>query len=1070
MKIQLIKIPRKGKFVVMGVLFQFMYSNVLLANEGNTSLPSVETNKSQKTQQIIITGTITSAEDKMPIPGVTVSVKGNPKIGVVADFDGKYKISVPSSDAILIFSSIGFTTIEKKLSGQSVINVVMTSDQTVLEEVVIVGYGTQKKESLVAAISQVSGKTLERAGGVSSLGAALTGNAPGLVTNASTGMPGEEDPRIVIRGSSSPNGSDPLILVDGIERPMNSVDIGSVETVSVLKDASATAVYGSRGANGVILITTKRGSLGKAQIRARINSTMKSPSQLPNKFDAYDALMVKNQAIENELSLSPGAWNNYLPQDIIDKYRFPANQTERERYPNVDWAKTLFKDFVMSHNASLNVSGGTDFVKYFSSIDYLHEGDLFRKVDNNRGYEGGYGFDRINVRTNLDFTLSPTTTFKVSLSGSHGVRKMPAARLNEYTMWDAAYSTAPDVFLPYYESDGSWGYFAPNEGKASNSVRSLALSGVEYQTTTRINTDFSLTQNLDKLIKGLSITGTIAFDNSFREVSRGVNDINNNTQEKWIDPATGLAIFKRPFDANNRFDFQDGVRWTPNAGNVDNNQTFRRLFYQGQLNYNTTINDDHNIAITALVNRNEFTQGSQIPSYREDWVFRTAYDYRGKYFIEYNGAYNGSEKFGVGNRFGFFSSGGLSWIISKENFMKKTSSFIDLLKLRANYGEVGDDSAGARFAYQSLWGLGGQSQLGTLGEGGELSPYVWYTENSVGNPNVKWEKVVKSNFGLDFGFFKGFLKGSVDVFQDERSDILVNGVNRAIPSYYGASSPPAANLGIVRNRGYEIEIKLNHTFANGLNLWSDLNMTHAKSDVIELDDPKLLPDYQKRVGRPLGQAYSHVAQGYYNTWDDLYASTIHDQNDAQKLPGNYNLIDYNGDGIINTFDNIPFGYSGVPQNTYNANVGLNWKNFSVFVQFYGVNNVTRQVVLGSLVSQNTVVYDQGTLWNKDNINADVPMPRWLSTPSPYNNAQRYMYDGSYIRFKNAEIAYTFDNSSSFVKSLGIQSVRVFVNGDNLYIWSKMPDDRESNFAGTGWASQGAYPTVKRYNVGANIIF
>lgn len=1070
MKIRLIKIPRKTNIVVMGVLFQFLFSNVLLASEGNTSLPYLAIKKNQNNQQITVSGTIISADDKMPIPGVTIVVKGDPKNGVVADFDGKYKINVPSSDAILVFSSIGFKTIEKKVSEQSVINVVMTSEQTSLQEVVVVGYGKQKKESLVAAISQVSGATLERAGGVQSIGAALTGNAPGLITTASTGMPGEEDPRIVIRGAGTWNDSSPLILVDGIERPMNSVDIGSVESVTVLKDASATAVYGSRGANGVIIITTKRGSMGKALIRARVNSTMKVPSQLPNKYDAYDALMIRNQVIENELALSPSSWNDYLPQDIINKYRFPANQEERERYPNVDWAKTLFKEHVMSHNASLNVSGGTEFVKYFTSADFLHEGDLFRKYSNNRGYEPGYGFDRLNVRTNLDFQFSPTTTFKVNLSGSHGVKKSPwGATGGEYTMWDAAYSTAPDVFLPYYESDGSWGYFAPNEGKASNSVRNLAISGVQYRTTTRLTTDFTLDQKLDMLIKGLSFNGKIALDNTFVEANRGVNDLYNNTQEKWIDPVTGTVTYKQNYDSNNRFDFQEGIKWSPSAGEVQDWASYRRIFYQAQMNYAVNLNSKHDITAMGLFNRDKSATGSEIPRYREDWVFRTTYSYAGKYFAEYNGAYNGSEQFVKGKRFAFFSSGGVSWIVSKEGFMKKTESFLDLLKLRLNYGEVGDDRLGSRWLYLTQWSFGGQSQLGTTGEGGELSPYTWYKEAAVGNPAVTWSTAKKSNLGIDFGFFKGFVKGTLDFFKEDRSDVFIVGSNRSIPSYYGAVAP-AANLGIVTNKGYELEIKLNHTFANGLNLWSDLNMSHSKNKVIDADDAMLLPDYQKREGKVVGQARSYVGQGYYNTWDELYASTMTNTNDNQKLPGNYNLLDYNADGVIDNYDEIPYGHAGTPQNTYNATVGFNWKNFSAFVQFYAVNNVTRQVVLGSLVSQNHVVYDQGSLWSQDNTNADVPMPRWLSTPSSYNDAQRHMYDGSYVRLKNAEIAYTFDNSTSLIKSLGLQNIRVFINGDNLYFWSKMPDDRESNYAGTGWASQGAYPTVRRFNIGANIIF
>ncbi|TRX16039.1 SusC/RagA family TonB-linked outer membrane protein [Flavobacterium franklandianum] len=1064
---QLIKVPRKVNCVVLGVLLQFMFSNVLLASEGKTTLPTV---KSQYSQQITVSGTITSAEDKLPIPGVTIMVKGNSKMGVISDYDGKYKITIPSSGATLVFSSIGFKTIEKQIKGQSVVNVVMSVDQTTLNEIVIVGYGKQKKESVVAAISQVSGKTLERAGGVQSIGAALTGNAPGLITTASTGMPGEEDPRIVIRGASTWNDSSPLVLVDGIERPMNSVDIGSVETVSVLKDASATAVYGSRGANGVILITTKRGSLGKALIRARVNTTMKVPSQLPNKLDSYDGLMVRNRAIENELALTPSAWNDYLPQAIIDKYRFQTTQEDRERYPNVDWQDTLFKDYAMTYNASLNVSGGTEFVKYFASADFLSEGDLFEKYNNNRGYDPGYGYNRLNVRTNLDFQITPSTTFKVNLAGSHAVKKSPwGASGAEYTIWDAAYSTAPDVFLPYYASDNSWGFYSPNVGQASNSVRNLAISGVQYVTTTRLTTDFTLNQNLDMLVKGLNFTGTIALDNSFIEGNRGVNDLFNNTQQKWIDPVTGLATYTQNYDINNRFDFQEGVKWTPSAGEVRDGSTYRRLFYQGQINYALTLGSKHDITAMGLFNRNEGATGSEVPRYREDWVFRTSYGYAGKYFAEYNGAYNGSEKFAAGNRFAFFSSGGVSWVVSKEGFMKKTASFLDLLKIRANYGEIGDDNVNGRWLYLTQWGFGGRSQLGTSGEGGELSPYDWYRETAVGNPGVQWETAEKSNLGVDFGFFKGLIKGSVDFFNEERSDVLLSGGSRAIPSYYGAVAP-VANLGRVRNQGYEFEVKLNYTFANGFNLWSDLNMSHSKNKIIDANNPVLFPEYQKSENKSIGQAFSYVAQGYYNNWDELYGSTIQDTNNNQKLPGNYNLLDYNADGVINAYDNIPYGFTGTPQNTYNATVGFNWKKFSGFVQFYGVNNVTRQVVLGSLVSQNHVVYDQGSLWNKDNVEANNPMPRWLSTPSGYNNAQRYMYDGSYLRLKNAEIAYTFDESNSSIKSWGIQNVRVFINGDNLYIWSKMPDDRESNFAGTGWASQGAYPTVKRFNLGANIIF
>lgn len=1028
----------------------------------------VSVTSSSPDQQIRIRGQVVSSEDGLGIPGANVVVKDVPGLGTVTDMDGKYEIEVPSTEVVLVFSYIGFVTVERSAGSGPEINITMTPDETQLDEVVVIGYGKQKKASVVAAVAQTKGEVLERAGGVSNIGAALTGNVPGVVTSASTGMPGEEDPEILIRGTSTWNNSSPLILVDGIERPMTSVDIGSVESISVLKDASATAVYGVRGANGVILITTKRGKEGKATIRARVNTTVKAPSKLPGKYDAYDALRIRNEVIENELGLSPNSWGDYLPQETIDKYRFPANPEEAERYPNVDWADTLFRDYTMSYNANVNVAGGSEFVKYFAGADFLREGDLMRQYDNSRGYDPGYGYNRLNVRSNLDFQLTNSTVFKVNLAGSYGVKKSPwGATGGEYSMWLAAYSTAPDVFLPRY-SDGSWGYYAPNEGKAENSVLALAISGIQYRTTTRLTTDFTVDQDLGMLVKGLNFKGTFAFDNTFVEIDRGVNDLYNDTQRKWIDPETGEAIYKQSYDDSNRFDFQEGVKWSSSAGTVDNNATWRKLFYQLQLNYAVTLGEKHNITAMGLFNRNENATGSEIPHYREDWVFRTTYNWDNKYMIEYNGAYNGSEKFSKENRFAFFSSGGVGWMISGENFMQSLS-FIDMLKVRASYGEIGDDNVFGRWLYMSQWAYGGRSRLGMNGVSAEQSPYVWYREASVGNPDVHWEKVKKTNIGVDFGFFNGFVEGSVDFFRDKRTDVLVSGGNRAIPSYFGTDAP-VANLGRVTNQGYELDLKFNYSFNPDLNVWANFNMTHAKDKILYADDAALLPDYQKASGKQIGQAYSYVSNGYYDTWDDLYASTVHNTNDNQKLPGNYHIVDYNGDGVIDAYDNIPYGFSSTPQNTYNTTVGFNWKGLSGFVQFYGVNNVTRQVVLTSLSSQNHVVYDEGHYRSPDHPNSGTPMPRWLSTPSGYNSANRYMFDGSYLRLKNVEIAYTFDSDTKWVKSFGLQNVRVYANGNNLYVWTKMPDDRESNFAGTGWASQGAYPTVKRYNLGVNFTF
>lgn len=1015
-------------------------------------------------QRRIVRGTVNDAKN-IPLIGVSVSVKGT-SINSMTNIDGQFSIDLPADKHILSFAYIGMVSQEIDVRGKTEIKVVLQDDMAQLNEVVVVGYGTQKKESVVAAITQTTGKVLERAGGVSSIGAALTGNVPGVVTSASTGMPGEEDPQIIIRGRSTWNNTSPLILVDGIERPMNSVDIGSVESVTVLKDASATAVFGVRGANGVILITTKRGKEGRASIRGTINNVAKVPSKLPGKYDAYDALRIRNEVIEYELALRPESWNDILPQAIIDKYRFPADLAESERYPNVNWDEVLFKDYAMSHNANLNISGGTEKVKYFASADYLYEGDLFRTFENNRGYEPGYGFNRLNMRNNLDFQLTKSTSLKANVAGSRGVKKMPwGANNGDYNYWISAYSTAPNVFMPQY-SDGTWGYHAPNVQRGLNSARILAMSGVSYTTTNRITTDFTLNQDLSRLVKGLSAGGTVALDNTFVEGNRGVNDLYNDVQSKWIDPKTGKTVYQIAYDATNRFDFQNSINWAVSPGSVQNWATYRRLFYQAKLDYNTTIADKHTITGMGLFNRNQVATGSEIPFNREDWVFRTTYNYANKYIVEYNGSYNGSSKFGPGYRFAFFQSGGLGWTMSNENFMKPLT-FIDNLKIRGSYGEIGDDSGGSRWLYLTQWAYGNQTKLGVTGVDSELSPYTWYRESALGNPDIRWEKVKKMNVGFDFSFLRGFISGKFDYFRDKRSDIILT--NRAIPSYFGAVAP-AANLGEVENKGYELEIAIDKKLNADWRVWGNVNYTRAKDKVLDADDAQLLPEYQKRENKQISQTYSYVGAGYYNTWDELYASTVTDNGDGQKLPGNYYILDYNADGIIDSKDNIPFAFPSNPQHTFNAILGFDWKGFSAFVQVYGVTNVTRQVVFNSLSGQNQLVYNEGTYWSKDDINADVPLPRWLSTPSNYNPGNRYMFDGSYIRLKNAEIAYTFQKNTSFIKRIGIESLRVFMNGNNLAVWTKMPDDRESNFAGTGWASQGAYPTVKRFNLGTNIIF
>lgn len=1010
---------------------------------------------------ITVRGTVFDSNGETVI-GASVVLKGNNSIGTISDIDGNFVLTVPNENSTLIVSFVGMKSQEVKATSKGMIKVTLEDDSQQLEEVVVVGFGQQKKASVVGAIAQTNAKALERTGGVSSLGQALTGNLPGVVTMTTTGQPGDEDPKITIRGVTSWNSSDPLVLVDGVERPMNSVDINSVASISVLKDASATAVFGVRGANGVILITTKRGEEGKAVININASTTLKTYSKIPDMMDAYDALSLRNQVIESELAYHPDSWSYYLTQDRLNKYRYPANLAEAERYPNIDWADYLLKNVATSYNANINISGGTKFVKYFASVDYTHEGDIYKKVANTKGYDPGFGYDRINVRSNLDFNLTKTTKFHVNLSGSHAVKKATQGQY-ENLVWSAFYGIAPDSFMPVY-SDGTFGYYQPNPTQAAtNSYENLSVNGIGYTTDDRLNTDFTLEQDLGFLLKGLNIQAKLAFDNAFRETGRGVDDTTDWESEahKWIDPETGQEYTDIIPDALYKFDFHNNNAWKTGAGSVQNNATYRRLNYSAQLNYSNKFGQ-HTVGAMGNFSREQYATGSEQPHYRENWVFRVTYDFANRYMFEYNGAYNGSEIFAKENRFAFFNSGAIGWMVSEEPLVKKLNlKWLDMLKLRASYGEIGDDNINGRWLYMDTWANGGAYRQSLTGVDPAKSPYSWWQQTQLGNKNLQWEVATKLDIAADFAILGGLISGSFDYFKEKRSNILITGGNRAVPGYFGASAP-VANLGKVDSEGFELDLRWNKQLNRDWRLWGNTSLTHAVSKVKEADDPQLKPEYQKKANKAIDQTYTYLDHGYYNSWDELYGSTAHDEYDDGRKPGNYIILDYDADGIISVNDNIPYGYTGIPQNTMNLQVGCDYKGWSFFVQFYGVNNVNRSVGLTSLGGTRNTAFYEGTYWSPDNQNADVPLPRWLNQTSKYTDGTRFMFDGSYVRLKYAELSYTF-SKEKWLKASGLSSLKLFVNGNNLFLWTDMPDDRESNTG--GWS---AYPTQRRFNLGFKI--
>ena len=1033
-------------------------------------------------QGIAIKGTVVDSNGE-PLIGASVVIKGNTSVGTVTDFDGNFTLSVPSESSTIVVSYVGMNTKEQKVGKQRTFNVTLT-DNTQLSEVVVVGYGQQKKASVVGAITQTTGEVLERAAGIGSVSAALTGNLPGIATIASTGQPGEEDPRIYIRGAAAWNqDAQPLILVDGVKREIKSVDVTSVATVSVLKDASATAVYGVEGANGVILITTKRGVEGKARIDVGFNATLKAVSKLPRKYDSYDGYMLRNQAIEHELALGGAAsWAYYRPQTFIENFRnqdhtvkpnydadgnYLGDYSQAERYPNVDWQEEMFKDFTLSYNTNINFSGGTKFVKYFVAFDFQNEGDMTKIWDNNQGYEGGYAYNRLNVRSNLDFQITKTTQFKVNLAGSNAQQKSPryyygnSGEFFQQQNWAGAYRMPPNVY-PVQFANGAWGYSRLAASNMSNSPMSVSTSGYELSTITRVFTDFALEQNLDFITKGLVARGTISWDNQFNEGSRGISAAGgghvNNTA--YIVPEEGQLVWENEIYPKTGFDFYEKRDWSTEAGSVSYTsratEMSLQLFWARQFG-------DHNVSLMGNWKRRINAGNADLENRREDWVFRTTYDYKGRYFAEFNGAYNGSQKFSPDNRFAFFCSGAAGWMVSEEKFMKKLKDkgIIDMFKIRGSIGEIGDDNAGARWAYLTGWEVTNNGNGFNISLDGSASPFVGYKEATIAQPDLRWATVLKKDIGFDYAFLHGMFAGSFDWFRDDRYDIFISGSNRSVPSYFGAATTPDINKGKMKNYGFEVEVRFNKVLNNGMRFWTNANYTYAHNVIKVKDDPALIPAYRKAEGYSQGQYVSFIDNGFIGTYDELYSTPEREKDDSQVLIGDHYIVDFNGDGVVDeTNDQAPYGYTGNPEHTYNATIGWEWKGWSMFAQLYGVTGVTRDVTLTSFGDQLLTVYDTGNWWNAQDGSGEVVVPRF-STQVSYNNGTQFLFDGSYFRLKNVEIAYTW--SKGWIKKLGFSSLKLYLNGNNLFLITKMPDDRESNY---GWSgSGGAYPTVRRYNFG-----
>jgi len=1044
-------------------------------------LPTIIKSETNAEQQKKTLSGIVKDSKGLPIPGVTVIAKAT-TIGTITDADGQFILSVPTDAKTLVFSFIGMKTQEIQIGGKTSLNVVLEEMTVSLEEVVAVGYGTQKKASVVGAISAVSGKDIMKTGGVSSLSMALTGALPGLNTiQSNTGQPGSENVKLIIRSVSSWNGSDPLVLVDGIKRSMDDIDPNDVDNISILKDASATSVYGVEGANGVILITTKRGKSGKTKLTFSGNITMKTISRLPEVLDSYQGLSLKNQAIMNEVAMNPGSWANYTPQEVLNHFRDGDNPYI---YPNNNWRDYFTSKPGYSRKAGFTMSGGTDFVKYFGSMNYLHESDIFSRPDAGRGYDPSYSYNRFNFRTNLDFKLTRSTSFSVNLAGYRGSQKKPNGDVAQYLFKFIA-GGAPDLPIKY--EDGIWGSTKLFSGGVNSEVQ-YNYTGISISNTTNFTTDMELEQNLDFITKGLKVDLQFSYDNSIASIGPNIADVGLAGVSKYIDPVKyAAAQTDAERNAATTWTIGPGI-FTPVAGlptisSESYNGSFnKQLVYQARLNYSRDFGK-HAVSGLAVFKRQQVANGAAWPSYREDWVGRATYGYNNRYLFEANGAYNGSEKFGPGYRFGFFPSVSLGWTFSNEKFIKDRLPFLSMGKIRYSNGSVGSDAGIPRWLYDNKWSEGSGFVHGSTGLDGYMlgypflstnPSYQYYNQSVIGNANARWETAHKQNLGLETSFFNNLITLIVDHYWEKRTGIFMSGAQRtSVPNWFGAK-PVAVNLGETEGKGWEVELKFNKTTGKGLHHYANISWALNKDKIIYMEDGQLQDDYLKRKGFIIGQTKSRLNNGFYNSWDDLYTSVL-DGTTQNFIPGQFKQIDFNADGKVDDFDAAPYGYANHPQGTYNATLGADYKGFSVMLQFYGVYNITRLVSMNEFPLDNggnywTVIrgFNRDDAWTPERAANGTASYSALAYRVKTANQGNYLYkDASYFRLKTAEIAYTLDKS--VLTRLGVAKTRIFLNGNNLIFWSKLLQDVEGSPSMTPTLTS-LYPTLKRYNLGVEITF
>jgi len=1007
------------------------------------------------------------------VNGIVVDEKGEPiiganiivsdtKIGVITDFDGKFTLSVPREAKIRV-TYIGYEAKEVAINGVENIKISLSENNKSLDEVVVVGYGKQNKVSVTGAISSIDTKEMIKSP-TTSVQNSLAGRSPGLTIVQKSGAPGQDFADIFIRGKATYGNSNPLILVDGIERDITTIDPNEIESINILKDASATAVYGVRGANGVIVVTTKVGSTsGAPMVSFTANYGVTNPTRIPRFLNAGEYVRMTNQAALNDVRTSalpdgPVGYANIFSDADIELY---DNGADPIFHPNIDWNSLLVGKNAPQQNYNVNVSGGTNKVKYFVSLGYFNQIGNFGGLQVFKEVPSNGSVNRYNIRSNTDFqwTKNFTTSLKFSSQIADGTNADWIA--GDANVLHAIWATSPIAGQPMY--DGKIIVSTPEVKSHSTTENPYYLYNSSYTKNYKSRTTVDLTAEykLDAVTKGLSVRGKFAYDNYYAQ-----NATFTRTNDMYEIRRTA------PGYTGNYYSLVQTSFETP-FSNTDSYSSNYRLYSEASINYNRSFNKTHNVGALVLGTMERSYRGGTpaLPYNYMGLVGRATYDYKRKYLMEVNMGYNGSENFAVGKQFGFFPAYSVGYVVSEEKFFPK-NIVVSFLKIRGSQGKVGNDKVGSgRFLYTpssynsvtpTLYGL-------RFGDNNVL-PTALYKEAKIGNPNISWEVATKSNIGFETKMFENKLTIAADLFKEKRDGILGNYNN--VPFTFGdLSILPSYNLGIVENSGYEIEIGYRSSTKKSFQFWINANYSFARNKVVYNDE--ITPAYPNLVktGTRIGQPFMLVADGFYNSWDEVNdparIKTIWDNN---VQPGDLKFQDVNGDGIVNNNDKVATGYSSLPEIVYGANIGLKFKNLDFSALIQGAGHVSSYygapIAFGLQWSPRTEADLYAWTSEKYAAGQEILYPR-LTNGALTANSQQNSYmnlDASYVRLKNIELGYTF--SSKLTKKFGCELMRFSLNGQNVALLSKMKYWDPESVSGT----DRQYPVNVVWNIGLKANF